>query len=261
MKIKSLYEITADSILRSSYEDGDILRSMDRYFQEKILEKKRSLAFQREGLVYPGEESIQLHLMIEKEEAFDYTYVFTVSMMFYAIILYSSTMADDLQSMQKTGVLERSVASPHNFIKLNLSYALANLFLLMISYTLIFIAAQKLMDLKIQNLSVLLFATILASFYSITLAQTAVRFLKHQAAVSTLTVVLGILGFVGGTFSYVEIIKIPAFLRIIGRVLPNYYLLDMIFTGRTLSNGLIVGLMILVILTAGSYKLDNYAKR
>lgn len=261
LKIKSLYEINEEGILRYSYEESDILRSMDKQFQEKIQEKEMQLAFEKEGLHFPGTDSLELRLMVKKEEALDYAYIFTVSLMFYAIMLYSSTMAGDLYMMQKAGVLERSVASPQHFMKLNLSYTLANLFLLLISYSVIFIGAQKMIGFEIKSLPTLLLSTLLASFFSITLAQTAVRFLKTQDAVSTTTLLIGIVGFISGTFSYIDIVKIPGFMKVIGRIHPQYYLLDMIFTGRTLTNTLIISLMILVILTAGSYKLERFARR
>ena len=199
--------------------------------------------------------------MVKKEEALDYAYIFTVSLMFYAIMLYSSTMAQDLYAMQKSGVLERSVASPQHFMMLNLSYTLANSVLLLISYSVIFIGAQKLIGFEIKSLPTLLLSTLLASFFSITLAQTAVRFLKTEGAVSTTTLLIGIVGFISGTFSYIDIVKIPGFLKVVGRIHPQYYLLDMIFTGRILTNTLVIGLMILVILTAGSYKLERFARR
>ena len=261
LKIKSLYEINEEGILRYSYEESDTLRSMDKYFQEKIREKEIQLAFEKKGLHFPGADSLELRLMVKKEEALDYAYIFTVSLMFYAIMLYSSTMAQDLYAMQKSGVLERSVASPQHFMMLNLSYTLANSVLLLISYSVIFIGAQKLIGFEIKSLPTLLLSTLLASFFSITLAQTAVRFLKTEGAVSTTTLLIGIVGFISGTFSYIDIVKIPGFLKVVGRIHPQYYLLDMIFTGRILTNTLVIGLMILVILTAGSYKLERFARR
>lgn len=261
MKVKSIYEVTEEGIQRYSFGDSDVLRSLDRYFTQKIHESRLQGAFEEEGLQFPMEESVQLQLLVKKEEAKDYMYIFTVSMMLYAIMLYSSTMAEDLITMQSSGVIERSVAAPQRFFKLNLSFSLANLFLLLVVYTVLFFGANKLMSFEIRNPLALLLATLMASFYSITFAQTAVRFLKSQSAASIATTLVGVLGFVGGTFSYIEIVKLPSPLLLLAKVLPHYYLLDMLFTGRILINVLILGLMILVILTAGSYKFERFARR
>lgn len=261
MKVKSVCEVTEQGMLRYSYQDSEVLQSLDGLFSQKIQENRLRQAFEKEGLQYPTEESVTLHLMVKEEEAKDYMYIFTVSLMLYAIMLYSGTMAEDLINMQLSGVTERSVASPQNYIKLNLSFSLANLFLLLVVYTVLFFGTNKLMNFEMNNPLALLLATLLASFYSITFAQTAVRFLKTQSAASVATTLVGVLGFIGATFSYVEVVKLPSPLLLLAKVLPHYYLLDMLFTGRILMNVLILGLMILVVLTAGSYKFERFARR
>lgn len=262
MKIKAYYENQGDQLLRKSYENSELLINLDRYLQGLIQDAKIAQLAVKMGYGdyrEVGQSNVQLQL--NKKNTVDFKFVAIFNMMIYAIMLYSVSLSSDMIKMQKNGVLARAITTPPSFFAIQSSYAFANFLVMMVIYTLFFSVLGSFLKFENVNMGIWLLAVGLASFFSISLSMASVRLVKNESLITVVPLFVALVGLLSGIYVYFDLMNLPVIVKMLARVLPNYYLLDMVFTGRWQLNALILFLMSLAVLSLGSYRLDRYARR
>lgn len=183
-------------------------------------------------------------------------------MIIYFIILSASIIGSELIELKKRNIISRSITTPNSSATILGSLALALLFFQVGSNVIVLLLSKLMIGYDIVNLPIIIVNIILASLFSITLSLALTRLLKNETAVPLMTALIALTTMFLSMFAQEGMYKhIPKIIRNLGKFTPQYWIFDSLERSILLPNAFIVLLMILALFTAGSYKLQDFAKK
>lgn len=183
-------------------------------------------------------------------------------LLIYFIILSASTIGTELIEFKKKNIISRAVTTPNKTSTILGSIALSLLFFQVSSNLIVLILGQKFIGYKIINLHVIVVNLILASLFSINLSLAMTRIFNNEGTGSMVTALVAMFTLFLSMFAQGAIYQnVPQFIKNLGKFTPQYWIFDSLEKSILFPNALIVLLMILVLFTAGSYKLKDFVRK
>lgn len=247
---------------RYARDDTALFANYDALLEQGIKEEFLATTFQRTGIMtaeeFLHESTVQTKVSIADYEV-SFVYVFTMLMIVYFIMLFSSSTGTDLLELREQKVTSRMFVTPNHSFEIMVALALGYFLLTFISYSVVVTVARFVFDMKEFPLGMTLLIVGLMSLFSLSLSLFTAKITKNRTVIQLIPTLYGILGFFTTIYGLLErtdsgIIAKAAYAT------PIYWVKEMIIHGDILKNTSIILLMSLVLLTAGSYNLRAFVE-
>ncbi len=183
-------------------------------------------------------------------------------MILYIIIFGSCAIATELVRFRETRMLTRAIASPNSefaiIISLLFSFIILQVF---INFTLFLIFTQ-IFTIEVSGLGSIFITVFSTSAFSLSLAIVLVRIFNKVEQLPIVTTILSIITVIFFVLSAASImdglIDFPPILKKLAILSPLYWLIDILDKGKFFPNIIVVWLMIIALITAGSWRLRDF---
>lgn len=230
----------------------------DRFINEKIVElmeesylKSKGLDFKRGNL----DEKVDIELINNKTDA-DLDFSLIILTVSYTIVLLIGGVGKDLVELAKTKVLSRILTTPNTNLKSIIGIFASYLVLLALAFNIMAFVGYKILDMEIPN-PLYVIATISSMIaFSLSVVILIIRYTQDESMLSIVTLILSMAMYLT---EIAYIIKKDTLAPIFGKLMfinPLYWIQRTLETGSFL-NILPILLMSFVLLTFGSYRLEN----
>lgn len=186
-----------------------------------------------------------------------------ILMIIYFIILSSTGIGEEIIKLKKQNILFRAMTTANKGYEIMGSLFLSTLFLLVGSNLLVLILTKIIMGYSIKSLFVVFLNIVLASMFSITLTIFLIRISEDLTFVSMTTAIYSVASFflsmIAASSDFYS--DVPNAIINLGKFMPQYWLMDSIENSSLFPNVLVLGLMILALFTAGSYRFKDFVNK
>lgn len=247
-------------------QKGNGTDSVELAINSFIKEKMKSNILLKEGIIDNPKElkNNPTNIDVEyKKGLFGGDAKLVLFMIFYFVLMSSSSISGELIVLKKQKVLKRVVTTANKGYEIIGSIYLS-LFLLQMTYFIVdlIILGQAF---KLGKGELLLGIGIIAilSLISISLALVATRICENEGVVNISLVMINILGLFLATLTQLphEIINVPKYILNLAKFTPQYWAVEIINKGVLFPGIFILILMIVALFTCGNIKLNNYLSK
>lgn len=177
----------------------------------------------------------------------------------YFMYINAAHLASDLFSLKKSNVLRRLISTKHKDIKIIFSILLGLFFIQAIVYTLILGCLTFVGDFKL-TLNVLMIV-LANSFVSTGFVFCIARVFKNENSISLVTTFYSLIGLAISISSLIPSMNELSFMANLSKLTPFYWTINAIKSNDSILINVIVLILIgIVFVTAGSFKLRDFAK-
>lgn len=185
-------------------------------------------------------------------------YFMSVLILLMFIMMNSTYLVKDLIEMKKNNVLTRVIATPNrDFFQIS-SLMIGNLLISIVFNIIALVVMSLIMGFTITNYFVIIAVIATMSFVSTSLSLALFRLVKNELLVSMIPVIIA----VGSAFMvmFYELKRFEiAIAEVVGKLSPYYWAIETLDKNKLLPGIPIMLLMGMVFLTAGSFRLREYA--
>lgn len=229
----------------------------DSLLNERIVSMMKDSYLEKKNISLENEADFELNIeLINKKTDMDFTFNLIVLTTSYIIVLLSGGIGNDLIQISRSKVLSRVLTSPNSNIENIGGIFLSYLTFLAVVFNLMTLLGYGLLDIEISNLAYIVLSVTAMSAYSLSLIILIVRYSQDENILSIVPMVLSILMFLSQVFYSMNKASLPAIAGKIIFINPLFWVQKTMETANIL-NILPVFLMTMVLLTFGSYKLEN----
>ncbi len=247
-------------IERYSVNESTLYDLMDQNLTTAVRTQLQETLFDGYGLhakdILVTESTVKTELKIA-EYSVSFDYLFSMLMITYFIIVFSSNTGGDLLELRNQKVTTRMFLTPSRSFETMAALAISYFLLTFSGYAIVSVISYFIFGIKDAPLGMTLLIISLASFFALSLSLFLAKISKNKQVMSLVPVLYGLLGFMGAVLSFMG--RDDLFTKI-GYIAPPYWFAQMMMTGEIIKNGGIVLLMALVLLTAGSYDLQKFVE-
>ncbi len=221
---------------------------------------KRGL-FQQQGIDFTEMEDMRLiDVEISRyEERETVAELMPVLMSIYYMFLTSGTIAGKLFQLKSNNVLKRIITTNTSNFKIITSFCASYFLLQTIATFVVFMIFDFVFGFDVGDPLPLLVTIALMSMISIGISIVIVRLCKNEAMVVQVSQLVGIVLFFAGMVSlFKEVFQLPTVVLILAQLSPFYWANEALLFGNIFPGIVILALIMLVILTAGSLKLEKF---
>lgn len=246
-------------------EEGNITVSTEIELNDKLNNLIKNKLLIEKGIIENLEELNVLKtetVLIRNEIAVNNELQMVSAQLIYFIILGASGIIIELLDFKKRNIISRAITTPNSSGTILASVGLSILLFQTIVNIIVLIFGKFIIGYCINGFHIILINIILASMISITLSLVMTRIFNNEGAASLLVTLIGIISLIlsilaeGNYYS-----SVPQFIRNLGKLTPQYWIIDSLTKAKLFPNTFIVLLMIIAIFTAGSYKLKEFSKQ
>lgn len=177
----------------------------------------------------------------------------------YFMYINAAYLASDLFALKRANILRRLVSTEHNNIKIIFSIFLGLFFIQAIVYTLILVCFSFIRDFKL-TLNILMIV-LTNSFVSTGFVFWIARVFKNESSISLISTFYSLIGLGISMSSMIPSLDKVSFMSNLSKLTPFYWTIDAINNnGNILINIIVLILIGLVFVTAGSLKLRDFAR-
>lgn len=182
-----------------------------------------------------------------------------VFMICYFMYINAAHLASDLFALKKSNVLRRLISTKHKDIKIIFSILLGLFFIQAIVYTLILGCLTFVGDFKLTpNILMIVLAN---SFVSTGFVFWVARVFKSESSISLVTTFYSLIGLAISISSLIPSMSELSFMTNLSKLTPFYWTINAIKSNDSILINVIVLILIgIVFVTAGSFKLRDFAK-
>ncbi|UWD47967.1 ABC transporter permease [Clostridioides difficile] len=182
-----------------------------------------------------------------------------VFMICYFMYINAAHLASDLFALKKSNVLRRLISTKHKDIKIIFSILLGLFFIQAIVYTLILGCLTFIGDFKLTlNILMIVLAN---SFVSTGFVFWVARVFKNESSISLVTTFYSLIGLAISISSLIPSMSELSFMTNLSKLTPFYWTINAIKSNDSILINVIVLMLIgIVFVTAGSFKLRDFAK-
>lgn len=241
------------------YVDDSGFQMQDKFINDKITALMEENYLSANNLDKNNKENNIDIKVINNKTKIDMSFSMVILTSCYIIILLVSTIGTDIMEIIKKRVLGRMLTSPNTNFSNVFALFLSYFTILVIMYNAVTIFGYRLLDIENPNLLYTFVLISLISGFALSLVFLILRYTKNETILSIITTMGSIFLFLWEMF---YIINQAIFPNIIAKLL---YLNPLYWVQMTMENGNLlysipIFLMTLVLLTFGSYKLENLQK-
>lgn len=191
------------------------------------------------------------------EYSVSFDYLFSMLMIIYFIIIFSSNTGGDLLELRNQKVTTRMFLTPSSSLETMTALAISYFLLTFSGYAIVSVLAYVIFGIQDAPLGMTLLIIALTSFFALSLSLFLAKISKNKQVMSLVPVLYGLLGVMGAVLSFMG--RDELFTKI-GYIAPPYWLAQMMMTVEIIKNAGIVLLMALLLLTAGSYDFQKFVE-
>ncbi|MGX9756482.1 ABC transporter permease [Clostridioides difficile] len=182
-----------------------------------------------------------------------------VFMICYFMYINAAHLASDLFALKKSNVLRRLISTKHKDIKIIFSILLGLFFIQAIVYTLILGCLTFIGDFKLTlNILMIVLAN---SFVSTGFVFWVARVFKNESSISLVTTFYSLIGLAISISSLIPSMSKLSFMTNLSKLTPFYWTMNAIKSNDSILINVVVLMLIgIVFVTAGSFKLRDFAK-
>lgn len=248
-------------------EEGNTTLAFELKLEDEVNKKIKKEILIKNGIIKDSGEFFNYNRKTEViklgEARVDREFALAMVMVIYFIILSSSTIGEKMISMRKQNILSRAMSTANRGYEILGSLCLSILALQVIANFTVVIISKLIIGFSIPSFFIVLANIVLASLFSITFTMFMTRIFENQGVVSFGAVIFSItsmlLSLVASEASSFP--KVPFIIKNLGKFTPFYWLMDSVENLKLFPNAIVVFLMILVLFSAGNYKLKNFINR
>lgn len=187
----------------------------------------------------------------------------SILLIIYMIILSSTGIGEEMLKLKKQNILSRAMTTANKGYEIMGSLFLSTLFLSTGSNLLVLFITKSIIGYSINSLPIVIINIIMASMFSITLTIFLIRISEDPSLVSIGTAIYAVASFsLSGISSSPDFYpNVPKAIINLGKFMPQYWIMDSIENTKLFPNILVLGLMIIALFTAGSYKFRDFANK
>lgn len=177
----------------------------------------------------------------------------------YFMYINAAHLASDLFALKKSNTLKRLVSTKHNDIKIIFSIFLGLFFTQAIVYTLTLVCFTFIRDFKLtlNTLMIVLSNSFVATGFVFWMA----RVFKNESSISLISTFYSLIGLAISISSMIPSLDKLSFMANLSKLTPFYWTIDAINNnGNILINIIVLILIGMVFITAGSLKLRDFAR-
>lgn len=244
------YQIETDKVVLFENE-------MQNFMQQQA----KVALLQEQGIDYGEIENVrfidfEMDRFEEREVLVD---VLPIMMAIYYLFLTSNTIAVNLFNLKANNVLKRIMTTNNSNLTILSSFC-ASYFLLQTAATFfVFMIFQFVFGYHVGNLFILFITISLMSMISISFSVLIARVCKKEMMVSQVTSFMGlVLFFAGMVVLFKEVFPVPSFIIILAQLSPFYWANEVLIFENVFPGIPILLLIMFVVLTAGSLKLERF---
>ncbi len=182
----------------------------------------------------------------------------------YIIMFGSSAIVTELIKFRESKLLTRTIASPNSEISVILSFLLSFVFLQVLTNFGLFIVIIKFFEIKISGLGTIFITILSTSIFALSLAIVLARIFNKAEQISLATTIISILTIMFFLLAFTQnldgVASFPPILKKLAIISPLYWLMEVMDKGKFFPNLLVVWLMIIALITAGSWRLKEFNK-
>lgn len=187
----------------------------------------------------------------------DMSFMMSVMMILTFLLMNSTFVGTDLVTFRKEKSLKRIVGTPNSSVSILFSFLLAYLVFIAVANAIILIALKLVSDFGINQLALASIYIVMVALFSLSLGLVLFRVFRSPQIASAIGYLIAI-GLMLLSFLPMFMPDIPA-MQYLSYLSPLKWVIDGLDT-NTLFPGLpILGAMCVVLFTAGSYKLEDFA--
>lgn len=209
-----------------------------------------------------GGSNIKIKTMREKNVVAQFALKIVTLLILYIIVFGASPIATDLIKLRESKMLERTIISPNSEFMIIGTLLFSFVVLQVLVNILCFFGYAFGFNIKIAGFGIIIVTIFSASVFALSLAIVVARIFKKQEqlnlATTVITVVIIIFFFVAFLNVMDGIIEAPSIIKKMAVISPLYWLVEMLDKEKIFPNIIIVWLMIVVLITAGSWKLKQF---
>lgn len=247
-------------IERFSVQDTALYQTNDSIISQAVQTQLQSIQFEKYGLsagdILNTESSVETTLVIA-DYVVSFDYIFSMIMIVYFILVFSSNTGTDLLELRTQRVTSRMFVTPNSSFEILASLSISYFLLTFVGYGVVVIIARFLFNMKDMPIGMTLLIIGLSSLFALSMSLFLAKITKNKQIISLVPVFYGMVGFLGAVFSFSGQNNI---LTKVALISPPYWFVQMMMYGDILINGGIVLLMTLVLLTAGSYNFQKFVE-
>lgn len=260
---ENLREGSKPAIKSYKLQKGNGTDSVELAMNDFIKEKMKSNILLKDGVIDNSKELKNNSLKVEtqyKKGLFGGDAKLVLFMIFYFVLMASSSISSELIALRKQKILKRAVTTANKGYEIIGSIYLS-LFLIQITYfTIDLIILGQVF--KLGRNELLLGAGIIAilSLISISLALVATRICENEGVVNISLVMINIVGLFLATLTQLPqgIINVPKYVLNLAKFTPQYWAVEIVDKGMLFPGIFILILMIVALFTCGNIKSNNY---
>ncbi len=245
-------------IIKSNLKDGRDER-IDRFlnnYKNKIIIAKN---LEKNGIV--SVNSIMPDALIsirDNERLIDSNYFMAILMIMIFIMMNSNQLITELLNLKKNNVLKRMITTPNTDFFHIFSIITANLIIMIVLNILAITISSVFMNFTISSYPILIAMISCMCFVSISLSLAVFRLVKYQIFASTIPIIVSVGSAFMVMFYELKRFEIPI-AEFIGKLSPYYWGIEILDKNSMFPGVFVLLLMGFVFLTAGSFKLREYA--
>lgn len=247
-------------------EEGNVTSPLELELNDKINNKIREELLLNHDVIKDKEELYKYEgktLLVDEYTGIGGGSYMPILMMIYFIILSSTGIAEEILKLKKQNILSRAMTTANKGYEIMGSLFLSTLFLLVGSNIIVLFITKFIIGYSIGSYPVVITNIILASMFSITLTIFLIRISADPTFVTFATTIYAVASFflsgIGLSPDFYP--NVPNFIVNLGKFMPQYWIMDSIENINLFPNVLILGLMILALFTAGSYKFKDFVNK
>lgn len=212
-----------------------------------------------------GEKSgspIKTIIEISKKEN-NHIVQFLILMICYFIIIGGGVIAEDLIMLRDQNIIKRSIVTANKDIEIIIGIFLSIFILQGAGTSFVLLILFNILNIKAIMIPQVILAVILCSAISTSVILATSRWIKTATAVELTIIVYGLISYLlTVTVINVKLMggEIPKVVEILGKFTPFYWLNNIITNNDLLISILVILIMVCCFLTAGTFKLRDFAR-
>lgn len=267
---ETVYHIPADyseqleaghspKIVRYSTQESTLYQALDNTINQAVLTQVQSKLFADAGIdgqVILDESTVTTGVTIA-DYAVSFDYLFSMLMIIYFILVFSTSTGTDLLELRTQKVTSRMFVTPNSSFELLAALSISYFLMTFLGYGIVVIFAKIIFNMDDMPLGMTLLIIALASLFALSMSLFLAKITKSKQVISIVPMLWGMLGFIGVVLSLTGSESVLTKLALIS---PMHWFGQMMMYGDILKNGAIILLMTLVLLTAGSYNFQKFVE-
>lgn len=275
-KIATLYELPANfneklkngekpNIIVYKVKEGNSNILVDKKINEfiyKELEDKYLSKYGKKVEVLKEGTSLIKTDIIKDKNSVDEMVLVSLAIAFYLLTMTISPTAFTIINYKKEKIFERQATTKFSSFKIIFSLFLAYAILEVLIYSTLIFLLTKFGNFTTNNLALIIFYILLMVVLNIAIAMLIVRIGNNETIVPAIGNILGMVEFflMLGYLIPFKHDSLKHILLVANKLNPMYWAIDGIKNNRLFPNALVLVLMVLVLITSGSFKFHKFVK-